>query len=81
MDGSEAIIGIMIGFATNDRTLIRNALINLVGKEIKPESIHGFFGSLLNDLEVTKEIKILAKFIGLNPGMLINLITLVTDEV
>ena len=80
MEGKESIIGLMLGISISDRTLIRNSLINIVGNEIKAESIHGFFGALLNDLEVSKEIKILAKFIGLNPGMLINLITLITEE-
>lgn len=48
--------------------------------EIPAQTINGMFGILLNDLKVENEIKILARKVGLDPNLLVNIIDLMNNE-
>ena len=76
----ESIFGIIVGLSLQNKNLIRNSLVKLIGPEIKPKFINGVFGFIVNDPSQEKDMRAVMKKVNLNPSLGLSLVELVTDS-
>ena len=76
----EAIFGIISGLSLQNKNLIRNNMIKLVGSEIKQNYLNGVFGFIVNDPNLEKDMRAVMKKMNLNSNLGLSLVELVTDD-
>ena len=76
----ESIFGVIVGLSLQNKNLIRNSLIKLIGKQVNTRYINGLFGFIVNDPIQEKDMRAVIKKINLNADLALNLVELVTDS-
>ena len=76
----ESIFGIIVGLSLQNKNLIRNSLVKLIGPELKQKFINGVFGFIVNDPTQEKDMRAVMKKVNLNANLGLSLVELVTDS-
>ena len=76
----ESIFGIIVGLSLQNKNLIRNSLVKLIGPDIKQKFINGVFGFIVNDSTQEKDMRAVMKKVNLNANLGLSLVELVTDS-
>ena len=78
--GPESIFGVIVGLSLQNKNLIRNSLVRLIGKEIKTTYLHGVFGFIVNDPSLEKDMRAVMKKMNLNSNLGLSLVEIITDD-
>jgi hypothetical protein len=71
------LMGVFLGYATENKSMIRSSLIELViTKQIEQQQLEGFIAILLGDISCQNQIESFCQKAGISGTMLINLIKL-----
>ena len=76
----ESIFGIITGLSLQNKNLIRNSMLKLVGSKIKVKYLNGVFGFIVNDPNLEKDMRTVMKKMNLSPSLGLGLVELVTDD-
>lgn len=76
----EQIIGLILGLSINDNSMIRKALSDIFGKDVKKNYLDGVFGILYNDTSLEKEIKDVALLVGMDPYLALDTVELLNKK-
>ena len=76
----ESIFGVIVGLSLQNKNLIRNSLVKLVGSEIKKTYLNGIFGFIVNDPSLEKDMRAVMKKININSNLGLSLVELITDS-
>jgi hypothetical protein len=80
IENPECIFGIIMGLSLQNKHLIKNSLISLLGNDIKSTYIDGVFSIIINDPQQEKEIRGVLKKLKLDWQLALGLIELTSDD-
>ena len=76
----ESIFGVIVGLSLQNKNLIRNSLVKLIGGKIKKTYLNGLFGFIVNDPSLEKDMRAVMKKMNLNSNLGLSLVELVTED-
>jgi hypothetical protein len=71
-----AVVGVMMGMALENKRMIRHYLTEILGTDLKPNYLNGIFGMITHDMNLLPDIKFTAARLDLDPNLLLQFIEL-----